>query len=259
MSQPVQNAPAEAPGTAPPDETARFASLLATDERVLVVRRRHWFTFVQAARWFLLVLGIGVLIEALNSVVPDSGVTGFLSTVLSWGFGLFAVVGLAGIGWYYLAWQRERYLVTTRRVIEAGGVINRYSRDTALQMITDMIVEHPFFGRILGYGEIDLLTASEPGTNKIRYLPDADGFKKTLLDAKYQHELEVGGGRAAHEGASAPLPPAPAPAPAAAPAVDRLTAAQVDESITRLAGMRDRGVITAAEFEEKKRELLDRL
>ena len=38
-----------------------------------------------------------------------------------------------------------------------------------------------------------------------------------------------------------------------------MTAQEVDDSITRLAAMRDRGVITAAEFEEKKRELLDRL
>ena len=62
-------------------------------------------------------------------------------------------------------------------------------------MISDMVVGHPWVGRIVGYGEIDLLTAPEAGTNKIRFLPHPDGFKKALLDAKYEHELEVGGGR----------------------------------------------------------------
>ena len=47
------------------------------------------------------------------------------SSILDWGFWLFCPVGLAGVGWYYLAWGVERYLVTTRRVIEAGGVINK--------------------------------------------------------------------------------------------------------------------------------------
>ena len=40
------------------DDTALFASLLASGERVLLVRQQHWFTFVQAARWFLLVLAV---------------------------------------------------------------------------------------------------------------------------------------------------------------------------------------------------------
>src|SRR5262249_61998827 len=105
---------------------------------------------------------------------------------------------------------------------------------------------------ILGYGEIDLLTASEAGTNKIRFLPDADGFKRTLLDAKYEHELEVGGGARA-------TAPTPAPARAPPPAPERLSADEVDESVSRPASVRDRGLITAGEFEEKKREILDRL
>ncbi len=235
----------------PPDDTARYAPLLGTDERVLVVRRRHWFSLAEGARWFFLAIGIAIVIEVINGIVPNGKLTNWLSTTFDWGFGLFLVVGLAGVGWYYLVWQRERYLVTTRRVIVAGGVINKWQRDTSLPMINDMVVDHPLLGRVLGYGEIDLLTASEQGTDKIRYLPEADEFKKAILDAKYQHELEVGGGRAA-----ALAPPAAGAAPATR---ERMTAQEVDDSITRLAAMRDRGVITAAEFEEKKRELLDRL
>jgi Bacterial PH domain/Short C-terminal domain len=250
MSEPSQEAAAM---PAAVDDTGRYASLLASGERVLLVRRRHWFTFVQAARWFLLVVVAGLLVQLLNGQVPNGGTFGFLSTILGWGFGIFLVIGLAGAGWYYLEWRRERYLVTTRRVIESGGVINKWSRDTSLSMITDMLVGHPWIGRILGYGEIDLLTAAEAGTNKIRFLPDADGFKKSLLDAKYEHELDVSGGHAGPGAAPAATPPSPAPAP------ERPSAEEIDASITHLADMRDRGVITAAEFEEKKRELLDRL
>lgn len=253
VSEPADTQPVAA--SAPPvDDTERFASLLASGERVLVVRQRHWFTFIRAARWFLLVLGAGVLVGILGREVDGDGVTGFLNTVLNWGFGVFALIGLVGIGWYYLAWRRERYLVTTRRVIESGGVINKWSRDTSLAMITDMLVGHPWIGRILGYGEIDLLTASEAGTNKIRFLPDADGFKKALLDAKYEHEMEVGGGHVTQDPTAAIPPPAPVPAGSTP-----LTAEEVDSSITRLADLRDRGLITAEEFEEKKREILDRL
>ena len=50
-------------------------------------------------------------------------------------------------------------------------MINKYTHDTSLQAITDMNVGHPWLGRIVGYGEIDLLTAAEAGTSKIRFLP----------------------------------------------------------------------------------------
>jgi hypothetical protein len=233
------------------DDTERFASLLASGERVVLVRQRHWFTFIQAARWFVLILVAGAVVGFLGTQVDADGVTGFLNSILNWGFGIFALIGLAGLGWYYLAWRRERYLVTTRRMIEAGGVINKWTRDTSLSMITDMLVGHPLMGRVLGYGEIDLLTASEAGTNKIRFLPDADGFKKGLLDAKYEHEMEIGGGYAGQPPAVAAAPAAPAPA--------QLSGEEVNSSITHLADLRDRGLITAEEFEQKKRELLDRL
>jgi hypothetical protein len=228
------------------DPNERFASLLASEERVLVVRQRHWATFVDAARWFVLILGAGLLVGLLDQGVPNDGVLGWLSSVLGWGFGVLVLIGLAGVGWYYLEWRRERYLVTTRRVIEAGGIINTFSRDTSLQMITDMLVSHPWLGRILGYGQIDLLTASEAGTTRIRFLPKADEFKRSLLDARHEYELEVGGGKAPHEAAPAP-------------GDGKLSGEEVDSSITHLAGLRDRGLITPEEFEQKKQDLLDRL
>jgi hypothetical protein len=216
------------------------------------VRQRHWLTFLEAGRWFVLAFGCGLFLLLLDQAVPDDGVVGFLGTLLDWGFWLFLLIGILGVGWYFLVWRVERYLVTTRRVIEAGGVINKYTTDTALQMISDMLVGHPWLGRIVGYGEIELLTGSEAGRSKIRFLPDADGFKKTLLDAKHQYELEVGGGQALKDAVAAAQQAAPA-------AKGASSAEEVDAALSHLAGMRDRGLITQQDFEEKKRELLDRL
>jgi uncharacterized membrane protein YdbT with pleckstrin-like domain len=232
-------------------ETSSYDSLLATGERVLLVRQRHWLTFLEAGRWFMLALVIGLVAGALDAWVPNDGVAGPISTLLHYAFWIALGVGLIGLVWYFLVWRVERYLVTTRRVIEAGGLINKYTHDTSLQAITDMNVGHPWLGRIVGYGEIDLLTAAEAGTSKIRFLPDADGFKKALLDAKQEHELEVGGGRAVQEAVAA-VQTEPA-------ASDGMSAEELDNALSRLADMKDRGLITQAEFDQKKSELLDRL
>ncbi len=249
--------PTAAETTTPPaDETAKYESLLASGERVLLVRQRHWLTFLEAGRWFVLALGAGLAVLLLDQGVPEDGFFGWLGSLLNWGFWLFVLIGLLGVGWYFLVWKVERYLVTTRRVIEAGGVINKYTRDTSLQMISDMVVGHPWLGRIVGYGEIDLLTGAEAGTSKIRFLPHADEFKKALLDAKHEYELDVGGGRAMQQAVAAASEQA-APAERSAPA--DLTADELDTALSRLADLRERGLITPAEFDEKKRELLDRL
>jgi hypothetical protein len=247
VSETVQTKGAD--GSAAEDVASRYGSLLATGERVLLVRQRHWLTFLEAGRWFVLAFGVGVVALVLDQAVPDDGIAGFLGTLLDWGFWIFLTIGLLGVGWYFLVWKLERYLVTTRRVIEAGGVINKYARDTSLPAITDMIVGHPWLGRIFGYGEIDLLTASEAGISKIRFLPDADGFKRELLDARHAYEIELEGGGA--------LPKPAVASPTATHAA--LSAEEVDTSLSRLADMRDRGLITPEEFDEKKRELLDRL
>jgi hypothetical protein len=256
ITQPQPGSPA-----GPPDATAKYSSLLASGEKVLLVRQRHWLTFLEAGRWFGLAILAGIGVWIVNGFIPDEGALGFLSTLLTWAFWIFVVLGVVGIGWYVLVWYFERYLVTTRRVIEAGGVINKYSKDTALGQITDMVVGHPFLGRIFGYGDIDLMTASEAGISKIRFLPDADGFKRMLLDARHEYEMEVGGGRAAQMAAAAapPVMAAPPAAPPAATEPEPMSAEEVDAALTRLADMRDRGLITPAEFESKKAELLERL
>ena len=146
MSETAETTSQEASPPAPEDLTARYASLLASGERVLLVRRRHWLTFLEAGRWFLLALLAAILSGALDAQVGNGGVSGVLSTVLGWATGVFLAIGVLGVGWYVIVWRVERYIVTTRRVIETGGVINKWSRDTSLEMITDMIVDHPLLG-----------------------------------------------------------------------------------------------------------------
>lgn len=239
---------------APESEAARYQSLLATGERVLLVQRRHWFTFIEAGRWFVLVLVAGIVTSAIKASIPDDGIAGPLNTVLGYAFVIFLLIGVAGAAWHVILWRKERFLVTTRRVIETGGVITTYSRDTSLSMITDMLVSKPWLGRILGYSDVKLLTAAEEGTSTIRFLPDADQFKKTLLDAKHEYQLELGGAPTA-----APSIAEPAPAAVATPPSDSMSADEMDAALTHLGDLRERGLITEAEFQAKKTELLGRL
>jgi hypothetical protein len=60
--------------------------------------------------------------------------------------------------------------------------------------------------------------------------------------------------------ASHPAPPAPAPTPPpATPTPPASAADQLTATLESLAALRDRGLITAEEYEAKKRDLLERM
>jgi hypothetical protein len=136
-------------------------------------------------------------------------------------------------------------------------------------------------------GNLEILTASESGISRLKKLRDADDFKRAMLEAKHELELELSGSRplpspplraAAPDQPSAALkpdgpPPAAAPAPAAAamaasaPAAaspgssgsSQMSADDVTRTLASLADLRDRGAISAEEYEAKKADLLRRL
>jgi hypothetical protein len=96
-------------------------------------------------------------------------------------------------------------------------------------------------------------------------LRDADGFKRAMLDAKHELELELSGARPMPGPAirsGGPVAPAQAAAPAAAPAAaapPAMSADEVTRTLASLADLRDRGAISAEEYEAKKADLLHRI
>ncbi len=225
-------------------------SLMASGERVLRRARQHWFMLAWNAKTAVLALVVALVLLIVKLV---SGGTGQLFDLMGWATLVLVVLGLVWMGWGYLRYRNEEYLVTTRRLIHVEGVINKRATDSSLEKINDAVLTESIFGRIFGFGDLDVLTASESGDEKLRMLRDAKNFKKAMLEAKHELEIEV----------SRPTMPAmrtQEPAPImAAPVVDSMTADEVAAAIERLTDMRDRGLITPEEFEAKRKEMLARL
>jgi hypothetical protein len=179
--------------------------------------------------------------------------------------------GLLSFGWQILRWQNEEFVVTSRRVLQTEGVINKRVVDSSLEKINDAVLTQSLFGRMFGFGDLDVLTASEAGISRLRMLRQADDFKRTMLEAKHDLELELSGARpmpgpairsgvpagSMQPAAGQPAPAAP-PAPAAA-APASMSADDVTRTLASLADLRDRGAISPEEYEAKKADLLRRL
>jgi len=201
--------------------------LLGKTEKIVIRTRRHWMVLAKSflGNLFLtIVIPLGAI--ALNFALP--------------GIGLLALVLLVFPGVFflrdYLVWWNEEYLVTNHRVIQAEGVINKHVIDSSLEKVNDVVLDQSFLGRMFDYGDIEIMTASETGVNKLHQISQPIKFKTEMLNQKDALSR------------SAPAQPPFGSRPDDIPAL-----------IAGLDALRQKGVLTDTEFQEKKAQLLAKM
>jgi hypothetical protein len=242
---------------------AYLNNLMAAGEQPIRREHQHWFVLAADARYAIFAwLGAILLLILSGSVLANSP---DLQRVVGWIVVVLVVGGLLYFGWQVLRWTNEEFVVTSRRVLQSEGVVNKRVVDSSLEKINDAVLTQSLFGRIFGFGDLDILTASESGISRLRMLRQPDDFKRAMLDAKHDLEMQLSGARPLPSPAiraAAPTPsPAPGPAPAAParPPASQMSADDVTRTLASLADLRDRGAISPEEYEAKKTELLGRI
>jgi membrane protein YdbS with pleckstrin-like domain len=261
-------------------------NLLSRGEEVIFESRQHWFA-VLAETWAFIIIAVLAFAILIWSSTSDLGTVGSLLGIVSL---IALVVCLVQIGLKVWAWRNQEYLVTNRRVIKSEGIFNKNMGDSSLNMVNDAHLSQSLLGRIFNFGSLEIMTAAEEADTDMlsdfTMLADPVQFKIAMLNAKDQllhpdlapaprqrpepmPELQRAAmpPRAGSERVSQ-VPQVPqagastAPAPTAASASGSSSATAADElavTLERLAGLRDRGLITPEEYESKKRELLGRM
>jgi PH (Pleckstrin Homology) domain-containing protein/putative oligomerization/nucleic acid binding protein len=246
---------------------ARYADrLLAQGERVALRGRQHFFATLIEGRvaWAIFIASIVLLflVAQLDARTPE-----VVRQLFSWLALALLLIGLVWLAQIYLNWFMQDYLVTNRRVLKVEGVLKKRSADSSLEKINDAVLEQSVFGRMFGYGDLDILTANEQSVDRYRMLAQAQTFKRTMLDEKHKLEQDVfqipapplrapvlaGAtvGASAGDAAATPVPAAPAPR--------HMSSEEITGALGDLADLRDRGAISPEEYEAKKQDLLGRL
>jgi hypothetical protein len=238
---------------------AYLDNLLASGEQPIRQTHQHWFVLVADARYAIIAWIAAVLLYVVSGALPDT-----IRPLLGWVIVVLVVGGLIYFGWQVLRWQNEEFVVTSRRVLQMEGVVNKRVVDSSLEKINDAILSESIFGRVFGFGDLEILTASESGISLLRMLPRPDDFKRAMLDAKHDLEMELSGARPLPSPAIRAAAPASAPASAAPPAApasiqSTMSADEVTRTLANLADLRDRGAISADDYDAKKSDLLKRL
>ena len=204
-------------------------SLLAEDEKILLVAQNHGILlFKNLAADIILFAVLTGGAAYFQSLYGWIALTGFVAAILP----------LLDMERHLLNWRSRQYIITNRRVIQISGIVSKNVTDSSLDKVNDVKLTQSMWGRLLGYGDIEILTASEQGVNTLRFISDPIQFKKTMMDSRSQ--------------------------PGSVPDdtlhfTNVIKEPTIPDLIIELDALRIRGIITEEEFREKKKELLARM
>jgi membrane protein YdbS with pleckstrin-like domain len=159
--------------------------MLATNERIIYRTKLHWIAPVfQTIAGSLLLLGGAALFVSDALFIQIEGTFEFIDTLITWAAIIIFLVGLSMVLFSYLQWYVEDYVVTNMRVLKVSGILTKHSTGSSLEKINDVVMRQGPLGRILGYGDLTILTASEEANPDFKTMRDPGTYRRQVLDAK---------------------------------------------------------------------------
>ena len=181
----------------------------------------------------LFVFGVGIAVAAFN---PANRPVIWIVCAIP----ILLFLGVAGRRWLRLL-ARE-YILTNHRLIQQSGLLGKRSIDSYLEKINNIEHAQTLWGRVLGYGDLKIDTANAEEPSLFTNIADPLGFKRAISAAAEAYRMSLS--RPAAAPTSAPAPPVP------------ISSA---ERLRQLKGLFDDGLISQAEFEAKRKQLLDEI
>jgi hypothetical protein len=201
-------------------------NLLGENEKVVFVTRQHWLVLLtEVASELLLALALSTLIAILTVTLANPLILIGLALLLAPALSMTRDI---------LIWRNREFVITNRRVLQLTGVLNKNVIDSSLDKVNDVKLSQSMWGRMLDYGDIEILTASELGANMMRRIHAPIRYKTAMLNAK--EHWERGGAGAPPDRASG----------------DLLTL------LSQLDALRQKGILTEEEFQAKKKAILEK-
>ena len=198
--------------------------LLNDTEEIVLDLRPHW-SFLG---WPVVALLLTIA-AAIAMAIVDLNDYAFLAGLV--------LVALAAV-WVFGRWARwftTNFVVTTDRLIYRSGVLAKRGMEIPLERVNNIAFNQSVFERILRSGNLLIESAGESGQQKF-----TDIARPSSVQNEINRQMEA----------------------AAARDADRMAGRRelsIPEQIEKLDELRSRGVISQAEFDAKKAQLLDRL
>jgi len=203
---------------------------LHPSEELVLDLHPHWWFFAKSAAVLAVVFVVSLMAQ-LNDW-PD------FTKVIA-GVGL-----LLTLLWFvqrYISWVSTHFVLTSDRVIFRSGIVAKRGIEIPLERINTIFFNQRIFERMLGLGDLDIESASKDGAQRFDDIKNPSAVQNEIYqqmerNANKQADRISGGINRAQGGGDS-----------------------IPDQIAKLSSLRDQGVLTEAEFQAKKAELLGRM
>jgi uncharacterized membrane protein YdbT with pleckstrin-like domain len=206
--------------------------LLIEGEELVLDLRPHWVALVGPIAVTFLVI-VGWILAFLYAPEDGSG-----RSAVIWGS---LAIGLLILIWYplraFIAWVTSNFAVTSDRIIHREGFLAKHTMEIPLEAINDIRFQQSLFERMVGAGDLVIQSASEFGRNVFANVRNPEHVQRTIYEQGERNKERMYQGRSS--------------APSASPASPSVTT-----ELERLADLRNKGVLTEAEFQNQKKRIL---
>lgn len=194
--------------------------MLNDGEQIIIDAHPHWWMFSGVVT--RLVLAIVIAVVAVKRF--DNDAVNYAGIAL-------IVIALAHLAIVYVKWRTTDFVLTSDRLVTRSGVLGRQTHEIPLERINDLTCHQSIFERIIHAGDLLIESAGERGQETFANLADPFAVQNTI-----------------HKAIEATTAP-------------RIAARgdSIPDQIDKLDELRQRGVISQAEFDDKKRRLLERM
>jgi uncharacterized membrane protein YdbT with pleckstrin-like domain len=205
-------------------------SKLKKDEKLLIIIHQHWIKLLLPfITWLIVIILLFIFFQDNLNIVL-----------------IIALVSALYPAYLYLEWNNNLWAVTNMRVIDEAGFFSRYSKESPLDKINNVEYDQTLWGRMLGYGDVEIQTAAEMGDTTYKMIHFPKLLKDTITHAQEEYKAAQITSQA-QQLANAIKQSMPVSS-------STLTIAT---EIEKLYGLMQKGAITQDEYKMQKKKLLE--
>ena len=200
--------------------------LLNDGEEIVLDLRPHWWQLVVPVAAFVAAVVLAIVV---NSAVDAAALSYVCLAIVA--------VALVWLIARYMKWATTEFVVTSHRLVYRTGVLAKHGRELPLDRLNDITFHQSLFERLIGAGDLMIESGGEMGQTTF-----SDIRRPSIVQNEIYRQIEAQKERdaARHYG----------------PSERELS---VPEQLEKLDELRQKGVISQAEFNAKKTQLLDRM
>ncbi|GDX28353.1 hypothetical protein LBMAG13_07770 [Actinomycetes bacterium] len=196
--------------------------LLNDYETITLDLHPHW--------WFLAPAGAATTVSGVMTLTVLAQFDGWLETLAIYLMIGALVVSAAWLVVKMVQWRTTYFVVTSHRVIYRQGVLARHGVEIPLERMSNVNFKQTIFERLIGAGDLIIESSGRDGQEKFSDIQNPEEVQNIVHAALQNRDSRT---------------------------EENHTKADIATQLEKLEGLRQRGTLSAEEFIEQKRRLLE--